>query len=130
MQDVQERELMTRAVLIRMPESMYNDIEKAMEEDDIASMSAMIRILLREGIHNRKVRAEMENIVDIETDSDYGKILRKIAWIESHVAALKAEAEIQGAMKAAGQDDWITQIHDSSGKAIDAYEKRMQSMDG
>ncbi|MFA6927033.1 MAG: hypothetical protein WC145_13135 [Aliarcobacter sp.] len=79
-------EMLTRPVMIKMTESMYEEIEAAREEDDFAATSEEIRHLISRGLLLRKAKLDMK--IAISDD-----IAKKIACLEDHVIALRAEIE-------------------------------------
>ena len=112
---------MTRAVLIRMPESMYGDIEALRKELDIPSTSSMIRVLIREALYNHAARKRLDKATAahdkeaiMEIAKEIGRIYAVNAW------AYEDEATALRAMANAGQKDTEVDIRTTHG-IDDAY---------
>lgn len=127
---MQERELMTRAVLIRMPDSMYDDIEALRKELDISSTSSMIRVLIREALYNHSARKRLDTATAahdkeaiMEIAKEIGRIYAVGKWAhEDEATALRAMAN-------AGEDDSEVDIRTTHG-INDAYKNRLSEKYG
>ena len=123
-------ELMTRAVMIKMPESLYDDIEALRKELDISSTSSMIRVLIREALYDHAARKRLDKATAahdkeaiMEIAKEIGRIYAAGQWAsEEEAASLRALAN-------AGQKDMEVDIRTTHG--IDkAYEQRLKAKYG
>lgn len=80
-ESMQEREFMTRAVLIRMPDSMYDDIEALRKELNIPSTSSMIRVLIREALFNHSARKRLDEAAAAHDKGAIDAIAKEVALI-------------------------------------------------
>ena len=126
---MQERELMTRAVLIRMPDSMYDDIEALRKELDISSTSSMIRVLIREALYNHSARKRLDTATAardkeaiMEIAKEIGRIYAVGKW------AHEDEATALRAMASAGENEEVD-IRTTHG-INDAYKNRLSEKYG
>jgi len=84
-------------VIIRMPDDLRGAIMTVAKEDSI-DISAATRLLIWEGLHNRKMRAETTtDVKNINTLNEFKNkvetISKKEAWLEAERAALEQENE-------------------------------------
>ena len=122
---MQERELMTRAVLIRMPDSMYDDIEALRKELDIPSMSSMIRVLIREALYNHAARKRLDKATAAHDKEAIMEIAKEIGRIYAvNKWAYEDEATALRAMANAGQKNVEVDIRTTHG-IDDPYKKRL-----
>ncbi len=102
--------------MIKMPESLYDDIEALRKELDIPSTSSMIRVLIREALYNHAARkrldkaaAEHDKEAIMEIAKEIGRIYAVGKW------AHEDEATALRAMASAGEDDSEVDIRTTHG---------------
>ena len=115
-ESMQEREFMTRAVLIRMPDSMYDDIEALRKELNIPSTSSMIRVLIREALFNHSARKRLDEAAAAHDKEAIDAIAKEVALIYGAGSwAHEGEAKSLRAMAEAGQKDVEVDIRTTHG---------------
>lgn len=67
--------------MIKMPESLYDDLEKLRKTLDMPTTSGLIRMLIREGIYNHNARHRLSKAADAHDKDEIKAIAREIAAI-------------------------------------------------
>jgi len=123
-------ELMTRAVMIKMPKSLYNDVESLRKELNISSTSSMIRVLIREALFNHSARKRLDQAAAAHDKEAITAIAKEVALIYGAGSwAHEDEAKSLRAMVEAGQKDLEVDIWTTHG-IDESHRKRLSEKYG